>query len=81
MGGGAVQYLGGGNVGSRILNNQIHNFWHGVYVKHCNGDTATSDTTAPTLLSAGTLDKKTIGLKFSEALNSATASAIGNYAG
>jgi hypothetical protein len=43
------------------------------------GDYQASDTTAPTLLSAGTLDKKTIGLKFSEALNSVTATAVGNY--
>lgn len=44
------------------------------------GDYTAADTTAPTLLSAGTLDKKTIGLKFSEALNAVTATAVGNYA-
>ena len=44
------------------------------------GDAKPADTTPPTLLSAGTLDKQTIGLKFSEALNAATATGVGNYA-
>ena len=44
------------------------------------GDFVPADTTPPTLLSAGTLDKKTIGLKFSEALNAVTATRPGNYA-
>jgi len=36
------------------------------------GNTAINDTTRPTILSAGTTDKTTIGVKFSETLNSAS---------
>ncbi len=36
------------------------------------GNTVVNDTTRPTILSAGTTDKKTIGVKFSETLNSAS---------
>ncbi len=36
------------------------------------GNTMVSDTTRPTILSAGTTDKTTIGVKFSETLNSAS---------
>lgn len=36
------------------------------------GNTVISDTTPPTILSAGTTDKTTIGVKFSETLNSAS---------
>ncbi|HAM70264.1 MAG TPA: hypothetical protein DCM86_01295 [Verrucomicrobiales bacterium] len=38
-----------------------------------------SDVTAPTLVSAGTLDKKVVGVRFSEAVSSATATATANY--
>lgn len=44
------------------------------------GDTPVSDTTAPTLVSVGTLDKQTIGVKFSEPVNSLSATQPGNYA-
>jgi hypothetical protein len=37
-----VQYLGGTNVGSKILNNNFHDFWLGIYVKHANSDTSLS---------------------------------------
>jgi hypothetical protein len=37
-----IQYLGGGNVGTKILNNKFHNLKLGVYVKHANGDTVSS---------------------------------------
>jgi len=37
------------------------------------------DHTAPTLVSAGTLDKAKVGVKFSEALNSASATVLANY--
>ena len=43
------------------------------------GDTAVVDSIAPRLVSVGTLDKKTIGVKFSEAVGSATALTSGNY--
>ncbi len=43
------------------------------------GDVTPTDTTPPTLVSAGTLDKKVIGVKFSEILNSASVKVIGNY--
>jgi hypothetical protein len=43
------------------------------------GDVTSGDTTPPTLVSTGTLDKKLIGLKFSEMLSSATAKVVGNY--
>ena len=42
-------------------------------------DVELGDVSAPVLVSAGTLDKKTIGLKFSEAVDSATASLTANY--
>ena len=35
-----VQYLGGQNVGTKILNNEIYDCELGVYVKHANNDTA-----------------------------------------
>jgi hypothetical protein len=37
-----IQYLGGGNVGTKVLHNQFNNLNLGVYVKHANGDTATT---------------------------------------
>jgi len=37
------------------------------------------DLTAPVLVSAGTLDKKTIGVKFNEKISSATGTVPGNY--
>jgi regulation of enolase protein 1 (concanavalin A-like superfamily) len=43
------------------------------------GATPVTDTTAPKLVSAGTLDKKLVGVKFSEAVNSATAKVAANY--
>jgi hypothetical protein len=43
------------------------------------GDFMATDTTAPRLLSAGTIDNKLVGLKFSEQLNSTSASMIENY--
>ena len=44
------------------------------------GSVAINDTTAPLLVSGGTIDKKLVGLKFSEAIDSATAAATANYA-
>ena len=35
-----IQYLGGGNIGTKILNNEISDFALGIYVKHANGDTS-----------------------------------------
>jgi len=43
------------------------------------GPTPLSDAVAPTLVSAGTLDKQAVGVKFSEAVRSATATVIANY--
>ncbi|MFN0066173.1 MAG: Ig-like domain-containing protein [Limisphaerales bacterium] len=43
------------------------------------GDTPVSDTTAPTLVSVGTLDKKIVGVKFSEAVNSLSALSPARY--
>jgi hypothetical protein len=43
------------------------------------GDVVATDTVAPTLVSAGTLDGKTIGLKFSEAISSASVGSVANY--
>jgi regulation of enolase protein 1 (concanavalin A-like superfamily) len=43
------------------------------------GDTSVADTTAPTLVSVGTLDNKTIGVKFSEPVDSLSATRIENY--
>lgn len=43
------------------------------------GDVVATDTTAPTLVSIGSLDLKTIGLKFSEPLDSRSATALWNY--
>lgn len=37
---GAVCQLGGGNVGTKILNNVVHDFNVGFYTKHMNGDTS-----------------------------------------
>jgi hypothetical protein len=37
-----IQYLGGSNIGSKILNNNFHDFWLGIYEKHANGDTSLS---------------------------------------
>ena len=42
-------------------------------------NTPVSDNTPPTLVSTGTLDRKIIGLKFSEAIASATATVAANY--
>lgn len=38
----AIEYLGGENVGTKILNNVFHNFKFGVFVKIANGDTQSS---------------------------------------
>jgi len=63
-------------ISERYMNNLADDLLVGLY-----GGTATfenfldtdlSDTTAPTLISAGTLDKKTIGVKFSEAPSAAS---------
>lgn len=43
------------------------------------GATPTSDTVAPKLVSAGTLDKKVVGVRFSEAVAAATATTLANY--
>lgn len=43
------------------------------------GATPLNDTTAPKLVSAGTLDKKMVGVKFSEMVASATATVAANY--
>ena len=43
------------------------------------GNTPNSDAVKPTLASAGTLDKAVVGVKFSEAVGSATATVPGNY--
>lgn len=43
------------------------------------GNVTSTDATPPTLVSAGTFDKKLIGVKFSEKVSSATAKLIGNY--
>ena len=37
-----IQYLGGGNIGTKILNNEIKDIAYGVFVKHANGDTSLS---------------------------------------
>lgn len=44
------------------------------------GDVPAADTGAPTLVSAGTLDGQTVGLKFSEPINSLSAANPANYA-
>jgi hypothetical protein len=41
-GGAAVQYLGGSNIGTRIVHNTINNFNLGVYIKHRNLDSGTT---------------------------------------
>ena len=43
------------------------------------GDVLPSDAVAPTLVSVGTIDKKLVGVKFSEPVNAQGATAIGNY--
>lgn len=43
------------------------------------GATPLNDAISPALVSAGTLDKKVVGVKFSEAVNSTTAKVIANY--
>jgi hypothetical protein len=43
------------------------------------GDHVPADTTPPTLVSVGTLDKQTVGVKFSEAVNAMTATDHRNY--
>lgn len=43
------------------------------------GDVTATDTVAPTLVSVGTLDGKTIGVKFSEPVNSVSATQLANY--
>jgi hypothetical protein len=43
------------------------------------GDVSLGDTTAPQVVSAGTFDKKIIGVKFSEKVSSSTATATANY--
>ena len=43
------------------------------------GNTPSSDAIAPALVSAGTLDKKVVGVRFSEPVNSTTAKVVGNY--
>ncbi len=43
------------------------------------GPTVISDTSRPTLVSAGTIDKQVIGVKFSEILNAASAVIPANY--
>ena len=44
------------------------------------GDVIVADTVAPALVSAGTTDKKRVGLKFSKPLNSISATTLKNYA-
>ncbi len=43
------------------------------------GDTPTTDAIAPALVSAGTLDKKVVGVRFSEPVKSVPATLIANY--
>jgi hypothetical protein len=43
------------------------------------GDVIPTDTVAPKLVSAGTIDKKIVGLKFSEQLNSISVKNVENY--
>jgi hypothetical protein len=43
------------------------------------GDVIAADTVAPKLVSTGTIDKHLIGLKFSEALDSTSATTLANY--
>lgn len=43
------------------------------------GDVIPADTTAPALVSVGTLDRQVIGVKFSEAVNAISASKASNY--
>jgi len=43
------------------------------------GANVVNDTTPPKLVSAGTLDKKVVGVKFSKLVSSATASTLANY--
>jgi hypothetical protein len=43
------------------------------------GDVTATDTVAPVLLSVGTLDRKTIGVKFSEPVDSITSTRFANY--
>lgn len=42
-------------------------------------DVDLGDLTGPTLISAGTLDKKTVGVKFSEPVSSTTGTVLANY--
>lgn len=42
-------------------------------------DVDLGDVTGPALVSTGTLDKKTVGVKFNEKISSATATVVGNY--
>ena len=43
------------------------------------GNTPLNDAIAPALVSAGTLDKKVVGVKFSEPVKSSTATVLANY--
>ena len=43
------------------------------------GNTVLNDAIKPTLVSAGTLDKKLVGVRFSEPISSATAKVLANY--
>lgn len=79
-------------IGERYIKNMPDTLQVGAYAAASTADSATTvdytdlsnvtttDTTKPTVVSAGTLDKKTIGVKFSEKVKSSTATAIGNYA-
>jgi hypothetical protein len=44
------------------------------------GDHVAPDTTAPAVVSVGTLNKTTVGVKFSEAVNAISATKVANYA-
>lgn len=43
------------------------------------GDATIADTVAPTLVSVGTIDRKVVGVKFSEPVDSITATQVANY--
>ena len=37
-----IQYLGGGNIGTKILYNDISGSYHGINIKHANGDSSSA---------------------------------------
>ncbi len=59
--------------GAKVVEGVVEGNLNTATVSFANyGNTVVSDTTPPTILSAGTTDKTTIGVKFSETLNAAS---------